>query len=149
MGVFIAPNKFCPLAAGKVRNDLSVDHPVDWPTVIFYNRCATGRPGLEPESDGSLAGRPPGRSELDTESNSSLPGRPPNRPELDTESSSSLPVDQGHFQRAELSGRSTARSTHGCVHVLCTSVDRTGRPTSASVDRSGRPADSQVNLFRD
>ena len=34
-GVFIAPKRICPLAAGKGRNALPVDHPVDRPTVIF------------------------------------------------------------------------------------------------------------------
>ena len=74
-------------------------------------------------------------------------GRSPGRPELDTESRLSVrltdPVDRGHFQRAELSGRSTdpvdrptSSSWRAC---LCTSIDRTGRPTSATVDRSGRP----------
>ena len=46
------------------------------------------------------------------------------RPGLDTESSSSLPVDRGHFQRAELSGRSTARSTGPLALVVCTSCAR-------------------------
>ena len=35
MGVFIAPNEFCPLAAGKGKFALPVDRAVDRPTVIF------------------------------------------------------------------------------------------------------------------
>ena len=59
-------------------------------------------------------------------------GRPPGRPGLDSESSSSLPVDRGHFQRAELSGRSTARSTGPPALDICTSC---ARRSTGPVDR--------------
>ena len=36
MGIYTL-SKICPLAAGKVRNVLPVDRPVDLPTVIFMN----------------------------------------------------------------------------------------------------------------
>ena len=124
MGVFIAPYEICPLTAGKGRNALPVDRPVDRSTVIFLT--------VEPTVDR------------------------PGRPILVTESRALCrlidPVDRGHFQRAELSGRSTDpvdRPTSSSWRArLCTSVDRPGRPTTATVDWSGRPADSQYSLFR-
>ena len=78
----------------------------------FYDLCATGRPAGQPG---------PGNREL-----CSLP--------VDRA------VDRGHFQRAEALWRSIdpvdrPSSQNNRAH-LCTSVDRTGRPTSASVDRS-------------
>ena len=80
--------------------------PVDRPNSHFYDHCASGRP--------------------------------PSRPGLDIESSSSLsvdrPVDWGHFQRAELSGRSTARSTGPPAQAACTSCAR----------RSTGPVDQQT-----
>ena len=71
------------------------------------------------------------------------------RPGLDTESSSSLPIDRpgrpGPFPESRALwtvDRPVDRSTSlGCVHVLCTSVDRTGRLTSASVDRQTARSD--------
>ena len=91
---------------------LSVDRPVDRPTVRFLT--------VVPVVDW-----------------------PVNR-DLNIESSSSPPIDRGHFQRAELSGGRSGRSTgppayRACARS-CTSVDRTGRPTSTSVDR---PVDRQ------
>ena len=106
-GLYIAPYEICPLAAGKGKFALPVDRPVDRPTVTF------------------LTVEPLGRSRLVTESRALC--------------RSTDPVDRGHFQRAELSGRSTVpvdRPPAKCWRArLCTSVDRTGRPTTAAVDR--------------
>ena len=107
--VFVTPQKFCPLAVGKGRFALPVDRPVNRPNGHFYDRCASGRPS--------------GRPGLDTESSSSLP--------VDR------PVDRGHFQRAELSGRSTGPPAHGCVHVCaCQSTDRSTGPVDRQTARS-------------
>ena len=104
-GVYIALKEFCLLAAGKGNFSLPVDRPFDQPNGHFYDRCASGRPGL------------------DTESSSSLP--------VDQ------PVDQGHFQRAELSGRSTARSTGPPAMAVCTScARRSTRPVDRLLPRS-------------
>ena len=80
--------------------------------------------------------------------------RPANRPCPGYREQALCPVDRpGPFQRAELSGRSTGSvdrpSSQTGVHVLCTSVDRPGRPTPGSVDRSGRPTEARQDLFRD
>ena len=57
----------------------------------------------------------------------------------------------GAFQRAEALWRSTGSvdrpSSQTGVHVLCTSVNRLGRPTSSSVDRSGRPTEARSGIF--
>ena len=104
--------------------------------------CPSGRPPGRPAndqiSDRCATGRPPGRPGLEPESNGSLAGRPPGRPELDTEQNS-LPVNQGHFQRAELSGRSTARSTGPPAQAACP-VRSTGRqpgPTLIGIKNLG------------
>ena len=70
------PTKFLPIGSRQGQNCPSGGPPGRPANDHFYDRCATGRPGL------------------------------------DTESSCSLPVDQGHFQIAELSRRSAARSTY-------------------------------------
>ena len=116
-GVFIAPFQICPLAAGKGIFALPVNRAVDRPTDKFITVEPTirplGRPGLDLESNGSLACRPLGRSELDTESRVSA-GRPVGRPGPFPESRSSLAVDR------------PGRPAHqpGCVHILCMSVNR-------------------------
>ena len=72
-------------------------------------------------------------------------GRPPGRPGLDTESSSSLPVDRGHSQRAELSGRSTARSTGPPAQAACAfCARRSARPVDRLLPRSTGPVDRQT-----
>ena len=105
----------------------------------------------------SAVGRPPGRPANGQIFNRCATGRPPCRPGLDTESNSFLPVDRpvdrGHFQRAKLSGGRPGRSTglpakRLCAR-LCTSADRTSRPTSAVVNRPVDRQNSQVKLFRD
>ena len=60
-GVFIPSFRICPLAAEKGQFALLVDRPVDRPTVKNLTVAPVGRPGLDPESNGSLAGRLPGR----------------------------------------------------------------------------------------
>ena len=122
-GVFIAPTKFCPLAAGKGWNALPVDRAVDQPTIIFLTVEPTGRPARSTET---------GYREQ-----------------------SSLPVDQhgrpGPFPDSRALGQSidpVDRPTSSSWRArLCTSVDRTGRPTSTTVDRSGRLADSQSSHY--
>ena len=110
-GVFIAPKGICLLAAGKGRIALPVDRPVDQPNGHISDRCASGRPTWSIET---------GYREQ-----SSLPvdrhGRPGPFPESRALWTVHRPVDRP--------------TSHGCVHVLCMSVDRSGRPTSASVDR--------------
>ena len=81
--------------------------------------------------------RPVDRSRI--QSAYSLSGRPLGRPEAFLESRalwrSTDPVDRP--------------PQLGCVHALCTSVDRPGRPPTATVDRSGRPPVSQSSLIWD
>ena len=136
-GVFITHLKICPLAAEKGQFALPVDRPVDRPTVKFLTVEPTGRlpgrPGLDPESNGSLAGRPPGRPDLDTESRLSV---------------RSIARSTGGFSREQSSLAVDRPPQLGCVHTLCTSVDWPGRPPTATVDRSGRPADSQSRHYR-
>ena len=87
MGGIYNPNKICPLAVGKGKFALPVDRAVDRPTVKFMTVEPTdrppGRPGLDPESNGSLAGRP--------------------KPDTDSRAlcRSTGSVDRGLFQRAE------------------------------------------------
>ena len=115
MRVFITPFGICPLAAEKGIFAL----PVDWPTVKKVT--------VEPS------------------------GRPPGRPYQIQRAIALWPVDRAGIQRAELSARSTdpvdrrlSRKQSSLavdrppqqsnVHVLCTSVDRPGRPLTATVD---------------
>jgi len=108
---------------------------------IFYRwaqRSIPGRPSLDPERNGSLVGRPPGRPSWYKEQ-SSLPVDRVSRPGPFPDSRGSLAVDR--------SGRPVQQP--GCVHVLCTSVDRPGRPPTATVDRSGRSAVSESSQIRD
>ena len=72
----------------------------------------------------SAVGRPPSRPANGQISDRCASGRPPGRSGLDTESSSSLPVDRGHFQRAELSGRSTDPVDRPPALAACTSCAR-------------------------
>ena len=89
----------------------------DRPTVKFFTVAphgrSAGRPGLDPESNGSLTGRPP-VDRADTESRALC--------------RSTDPVDRGHFQRAELSGRSTGPPAQAGVHTCA-------RRSTESVDR--------------
>ena len=102
-------------------------------------KCPSGRPGGRP-TNGHIFDRWAHRST-----------------ETGYREQSSLPVNRGHFQRAELSGRSTGpvdRPTSlGCVHVLCTSVDRSSRgPVDRLLLQSTGPVDRQTarsNIFSD
>ena len=108
-GDIYTPFEICPLAVEKGQIAL----PVDQPTVTFFIVAPSGRPSPDPESNGSLAGRPPGRPELDSESRLSV--------------RSTDPVDRGYFQRAELSGRST--DVHKRARQLWAGGRRPGRST--------------------
>ena len=129
MGVFIAPYEICLLAAGKGRNAL----PVDRPTVKNLTVAPTGRPGLDPESNGSLAGRPPGRPEPDTESRALCRSTARSTWAISREQSS-LAVDRVGRPAHQQSWR--ARSVH---------VGRLARSTDFKLDRPVRSTDrSQV-----
>ena len=71
-GQIYYPSKSSRWQQAKGIFALPVDRAVDRPTVKFMTVEPTGRPlgrlGLDPESNGSLAGRPHGRPKLDTES---------------------------------------------------------------------------------
>ena len=115
--VFIAHKQICPLAAAKVRNDPPIDRPVDRPTVIFmtivplvdrpvdrdWNReqrlCRTTGTGYREQ-------------QLSTDRPAGWPGPFP-------ESRALWTVDHPVERPTSPSWRAR----------LCTSVDRTGRPT--------------------
>ena len=144
MGVFIPSFQICPLAAEKGKFAL----PVDRPTVIFLTVEPTerlpDRPGLDPESNGSLAGRLPGRPKPDTESRLSVRSTARSTGGFSREQSS-LPVDCPGRPGPFLDSRTlrTVDRPGQPAHQLklaCTLV-HVGRPTTATVDRqSASPA---------
>ena len=67
-GVYIAPYEICPLAAGRGIFVLPVDRPTVKNLTVEPTSRPPGQPGLDPESNGSLVGRPPGRLRPDAES---------------------------------------------------------------------------------
>ena len=129
------------LAVGS-QNDLSVDRPVDRPTVRFLT--------VEPAVDR------PGRPRPGYRKQALCPVDRPDRPLPGTENRV-LCRSTGAFQRAEALWRSTdpvdRPSSQAGVHVCACrstdSVDRLGRPTSSSVDRSGRPTEAMSGQLRD
>ena len=122
------------MAAEKAQIGLPVDWPVDRPTV----KNSTVEP----------SGRLPGQPCQNQKATALWPvDRPVDR--ADTESRalcrSTGSVDRGHFQRVELSGRSTARSTGPPAQAACTScARRSTRPVDRLLLQSTGPVDRQT-----